>query len=58
MKMHCWCCGVFAHTLAGVSLVRMVPPDMLDHLKLLLGFVAAEAAEERVAVSVGEGMVA
>lgn len=31
---------------------------MLDHLEFLLGLVAAEAAEEGVAVSVGEGMMA
>lgn len=30
---------------------------MLDHLELLLGFVAAEAAEEWVAVGMGKGMM-
>ena len=31
---------------------------MLDHLKFLLGLVAAEAAEEGVAIGVGEGVMA
>ena len=50
--------GVFAHALVGVSLVRVVPAHVLDHLEFLLGLVAAEAAEEGVAVGVGEGVMA
>lgn len=53
--------GVFAHPFAEVSLcptlLTMVPLQMLDHLELLLGLVAAVAAEERVFVGVGEVMV-
>lgn len=30
---------------------------MLDHLELLLGLVAAEAAEEWVSIGVGKGMM-
>lgn len=55
--MHCGGGGVFAHTLVGVGLVRVVPAHMLDHLELLLGFVAAEAAEEWVAVGMGKGVM-
>lgn len=55
--MHCGSGGVFAHTLVGVSLVRVVPAHMLDHLELLLGLVAAEAAEEWVSIGVGKGMM-
>lgn len=56
--MHCRGAGVFAHTLIWVSLVRVVPAHVLDHLEFLLGLVAAEAAEEGVAVGVGEGVMA
>lgn len=55
--MHCGSSGVLAHTLAGVGLVRVVPAHVLDYLELLLGFVAAEAAEEWVAVGMGKGMM-
>lgn len=55
--MHCGSGGVFANTLVGVSLVRVVPTHMLDHLELLLGLVAAEAAEERVAIGMGKSMM-
>lgn len=55
--MHCGSGRVFANTLVGVSLVGVVPTHMLDHLELLLGLVAAEAAEERVAVSMGKSMM-
>lgn len=58
MQVHCGCGGVFAYALVRVSLVRVVPAHVLDHLEFLLGLVAAEAAEEGVAVSVGEGMMA
>ena len=58
VQMHRGSGGVFAHALVGVSLVRVVPAHMLDHLELLLGLVAAEAAEEGVAVGVGEGVMA
>lgn len=58
MQVHRRGGGVFAHTLVWVGLVRVVPAHMLDHLELLLGLVAAEAAEEGVAVGVGEGMMA
>lgn len=58
MQVHCGGGGVFAHTLVWVSLVRVVPAHMLDHLEFLLGFVAAQAAEEGVAVGVGKGMMA
>lgn len=58
MQMHGRGGGVFAHTLVRVSLVRVVPSHMLDHLELLLGLVAAQPAEEGVAVSMGEGMMA
>lgn len=46
MQMHGRGGGVFAHTLVRVSLVRVVPSHMLDHLELLLGLVAAQPAEE------------
>lgn len=53
--------GVFAHPFAEVplcpALLTMVPLQVFDHLELLLGLVAAEAAEERVLVGVGEVMV-
>lgn len=58
MQVHYGGGGVFAHTLVWVSLVRVVPAHMLDHLEFLLGLVAAEAAEERVAVGVGKGVMA
>lgn len=58
MQMHCGGGGVFAYALIWVSLVGVVPAHMLHHLELLFGLVAAEAAEEGVAVGVGEGMVA
>lgn len=58
MQVHCGGGGIFAHTLVGVSLVRVVPAHMLDHLELLFGLVAAEATEEGVAVRVGKGVVA
>lgn len=55
--MHCGSGGVFAYTLVGVGLVRVVSAHMLDDLELLLGFVAAEAAEEGVSVGMGKGMM-
>lgn len=58
MQVHRGGGGVFAHALVWVSLVRVVPAHMLNHLELLLGLVAAETAEEGVAVGVGEGMMA
>lgn len=58
MQVHRGGGGVFAHALVWVGLLRVVPAHMLDHLELLLGLVAAEAAEEGVAVSVGEGVMA
>lgn len=58
MQVHRGGGGVFANALAWVSLVRVVSAHVLDHLEFLLGLVAAQAAEERVAVSVGEGMMA
>lgn len=58
MQVHCGGGRVFAHALVWVGLLRVVPAHMLDHLEFLLGLVAAEAAEEGVAVSVGEGMMA
>lgn len=58
MQVHRGGGGVFAHTLVWVSLVRVVSAHMLDNLELLFGFVAAETAEEGVAVGVGEGMMA
>lgn len=58
MQVHRGSGGVFAHTLVWVSLVGVVPAHVLDHLELLLGLVAAEAAEEGVAVGVDEGMMA
>lgn len=56
--MHCGSGGVFANTLVGVRLVRVVPTHMLDHLELLLGLIAAEAAEEWVAICMGKSMMA
>lgn len=58
MQVYCGGGGVFAHTLVWVSLVRVVSAHMLDNLEFLFGFVAAETAEEGVAVGVGEGMMA
>lgn len=58
MQVHCGGAGVFAHSLVRVSLVWVVPAHVLHHLELLLGLVAAQAAEEGVAVGVGEGVVA
>lgn len=58
MQVHCGGGGVFAHSLVWVGLVGVVPAHMLNHLELLLGLVAAEAAEEGVAVGVGEGVMA
>lgn len=58
MQMHSGGGRVFAHALVWISLVRVVPAHMLDHLELLLGLVAAEAAEEGVTIGVGEGMMA
>lgn len=55
--MHCGSGGVFADTLVGVGLVRVVPTHVLDHLELLLGLIAAEAAEEWVAIGMGESMM-
>lgn len=52
------CTRVLAHPFAEIplrpTLLRVVPLQMLDHLELLLGFVAAVAAEERVLVGVRE----
>lgn len=58
MQVHSGGGGIFADTLVWVGLVRVVPAHMLDHLELLLGFVAAEAAEEGVAVGVSKGVMA
>lgn len=58
MQVHRGGGGVFPHSLVRVGLVWVVPAHMLHHLELLLGLVAAEAAEEGVPVGVGEGMMA
>lgn len=62
MQMDSQCAGVFAHPFAEVplcpTLIGMVPLQMLDHLKLLLGLIAAVAAEEGVLVGVCEIVVA
>lgn len=62
MQMDCQCAGVLSHTFAEVSfcpsLIRMVPLQMLDHLKLLLSLITAVAAEEGVFIGVGEIVVA
>lgn len=58
MQAHRGGAGVLAHALVWVGLVGVVPAHVFDHLELLLGLVAAETAEEGVAVRVGEGMMA